>query len=149
MPVKQKLNDDLHDAMRARDETRKSALRMALASIHNAEIATGKELDDEGTTGVIAKEVKQRRESIEEFLKAGRQDLVDKERGELEVLLAYLPQQISRSEIEAAAREVIAETGASGPRDKGKVMPVLMGRLRGRADGGEINTVVTELLAAL
>ena len=148
MSLKSKLNDDLHEAMRARDETRKSTLRMAIAALHNAEIAAGKELDDPATTNILAREVKQRRESIEEFKKGNRQDLVDKEQAELDILLAYLPQQLSHDEIVAAVRRAIDQTGASGPRDKGKVMPVIMAELRGRADGAEINAVVTDLLSA-
>jgi uncharacterized protein YqeY len=149
MTLKEKLNDDLRDALRARDENRKTTLRMALSSVHNAEIAAGHALDDSGVTNVLAREVKQRRESIEEFRKGNRQDLVDKEQSELDILVAYLPEQLSREEIVAAARKVIAQVGATGPRDKGKVMPVIMAELRGRADGSEINAVVTELLAAL
>ena len=105
-------------------------------------------LDDGGVLGVISKEAKQRRESIEEFRKGGRQDLVDREEGELAVLLQYLPQQITREEIVEAARTVIGEVGATGPGDKGKVMPVLIDQLRGRAEGRDINDVVTELLGS-
>ncbi|HEY7269260.1 MAG TPA: GatB/YqeY domain-containing protein, partial [Dehalococcoidia bacterium] len=107
----------------------------------------GKEVEDSDSLAVLAKEAKQRRESIEEFGKARRQDLVDKEQAELDILLAYMPQQLSRAEIEAAVRRIIAATGASGPRDKGKVMPPLMAETRGRADGALVNAVVTELLA--
>ncbi len=149
MTLKQQLNDDLRDALRSRDETRKTTIRLALASVHNTEIAAGRELDDAGVTTVLAKEAKQRRESIEEFGKGKRQDLVDKEQAELDILLAYLPQQLSRDDIIAAARKVIEQSGAMGPKDKGKVMPVLAAELRGRADGREINEVVTELLGAL
>jgi len=97
--------------------------------------------------GVIAKQVKQRRDSIEEFRKGAREDLMAKEEAEMALLLAYLPEQMSREEITEAARRVIAETGASAPGDKGKVMPVLINQLRGRAEGRQINEVVTELLA--
>ena len=147
MPLKEQLAADLKDAMRQRDQLRRDVLRLTLAALHNAEIAVGGELDEAGILDVIAKEAKRRRESIEEFGKAGRQDLVEKEEAELAILSAYLPQQASRDEIVEAARQVIQETGASGPKDLGKVMPVLMQRFRGRADGREVNEIVRELLA--
>ena len=147
MPLKEQLAADLKDAMRQRDQRRRDVLRLTLAALHNAEIAVGGELDEAGILDVIAKEAKRRRESIEEFGKAGRQDLVEKEEAELAILSAYLPQQASRDEIVEAARQVIQETGASGPKDLGKVMPVLMQRFRGRADGREVNEIVRELLA--
>ncbi|HXH21842.1 MAG TPA: GatB/YqeY domain-containing protein [Dehalococcoidia bacterium] len=146
MSIKETMNRDLREALRARDETRKSTLRMALSAVHNAEIAAGGPLDDAGVMAVLAREVKQRRESIEEFRKGNRQDLVDREQAEIDVLMGYLPQQLSREEIVAEARKIIEQVGASGPRDKGKVMPVLMAQLRGKADGAEVNAVVTELL---
>lgn len=146
MTLRARLTEDLRSALRGRDERRKSTIRLLLAAIRNAEIAAGTELDDAGIQQVVSREVRQRRESIEEFRKGGRQDLVDKEQAELDLLLTYLPQQMDRAEIEAAARRVIAETGARGLQDKGKVMPALINQLRGRADGREINEVVTELL---
>ena len=121
---------------------------MTLAALRNAEIAAGRTLEDAEALDVLAKEAKRRQESIEEFRKAGRQDLVEQEEAELAVLTAYLPKQLTREEIEQAARAVIEQTGASGPRDIGKVMPVLMQQLRGRADGREVNAVVRELLAS-
>lgn len=149
MSLKEKLAEDLKDAMRARDETRKSAIRMALAAIKNAEVAAIKEFGDAEVLGVIAKQVKQRRESIEEFQKAGRQDLVDKETAEMRVLESYLPAQMSREEIVAEARKVVEEVGARGPQDKGKVMAAIMPRLAGRAEGRTVNEVVTEILSSL
>jgi uncharacterized protein YqeY len=148
MSLKDTLADDLKDAMRAGDEARKTAIRMTIAAIKNAEVAAMKPLDDAAVTGVIGKQVKQRKESIEEFKKGGRQDLVDKEAAELRVLEAYLPKAMGSDEIIEAARAVIAEVGASGPSDKGKVMSALMPRLAGRADGRAVNEAVTELLAA-
>ncbi len=133
--------------MRERDERRRSVLRMTLAALRNAKIAAGHELDDADAMGVLAKEAKRRRESIEEFRKAGRDDLVEKEEAELALLSPYLPQQLSREEIQTAARQIVQETGASGPKDIGKVMPVLMQQFHGRADGREVSEVVRELLA--
>jgi uncharacterized protein len=147
MSLKEQLNSDLREALRSRDEQRKAALRMVLAALHNAEIEAKGELDDGAILGVLAKEVKQRRESIEEFRKGHREDLVAREEAQLAFIQPYLPQQMTREEILEAARNVIAEVGARGPGDKAKVMPVLINQLRGRADGREINAVVTELLA--
>ncbi len=149
MSLKEQLANDLKDAIRQRDESRKIAIRMSISAIKNAEIKRGAALSEPDVLTLIRREAKQRLESIAEFEKADRRDLVEKERAELEVLKSYLPAQVSRDEIAKAAREVIAEVGAGGPRDKGKVMPVLIGRLAGRAEGREINEVVTELLASL
>ena len=121
---------------------------MLMAAINNAEIARQAKLEDSDIFGVIAKEVRQRRESIEAFKQGNRQDLVDKEEAELAILQEYLPQQVTREEVVEAARKVIAEVGAGGPGDKGKVMPVLMAQLKGQADGREINEVVSELLSS-
>ena len=149
MSLKEQLANDLKDAIRQRDESRKIAIRMTISAIKNAEIERGAALSEADVLTLVGREAKQRRESIAEFEKADRRDLVEKERAELEVLQSYLPAQVSRDEIAEAAREVIAEVGAGGPRDKGKVMPVLIGRLAGRAEGREINEVVTELLVSL
>ena len=145
--LKEQINADLREAMRSGDETRKVTLRAVLAATRNAEIAAGKDLDDAGVLQVVQREVKQRRDSIEEFRKGGRQDLVEKESAEIAILQAYLPQQLSREDVLAEARRVVEETGASGPGDKGKVMPVLVKRLAGRAEGRLINEAVTELLS--
>ena len=149
MPLKEQLTADLTDAMRQSDDVRKSTLRMLITAINVAEVAGSerRQLSDEQVMQVLMKQVKQRRESIDEFQKAGRQDLVDQEAAELKVLEAYMPPQMPREEIEAEARKAIAEVGAKGPSDKGKVMQTLMPRLSGRAEGREINDVVTKLLA--
>ena len=149
MTLKDQLNADLKDALRAGESTRKGTLRLLLASIHNAEIAEKKALEDNHVIAVIRKEIKQRRESIEEYGKAGRRDLVAVEEAELAVLAAYLPPQMSSDEVNKVARRVIEQVGARGPADKGKVMPVIMAELRDHADGREINAAVTELLSAL
>ena len=146
--LKQKLSDDLKQAMKSGDTVRRNAIRMLMAAINNAEIAKQKKLEDGDILGVISKEVRQHRESIEAFKQGNRQDLVDKEEAELAILQGYLPQQMSRDEVAEAARKVIAEVGAEGPGDKGKVMPVIMAQLKGRADGREINEVVSELLSS-
>ena len=149
MTLKDRLASDLKDAIRGRDERRKTAIRLVMAAVKNAEVAGGEPLDDAGVLKVITKEVRRHRESIEGFQKGGRQDLVDAEEAELAVLLSYLPPAMSHEEIVKAAREVIAQAGARGPADKGKVMPILISQLAGRAEGREINEVVTELLAEI
>jgi len=145
--LQEKLMADLKEAMKGGDKRRLEVIRMVRARIKNAEIARQKGLDDPDVLDVIAKEAKQRRESITEFKKADRQDLLDKEEAELAILLEYLPQQMSREEILAAARGVIEEMGAQGPGDKGKVMQKLIPQLKGKAEGRDINEVVTELLS--
>ena len=149
MALLQKLKDDLKQALKNGDKARVSAIRLVIADVNNAEIDQGAPLDDGSVVGVIAKKVRQYRESIDAFSKGNRQDLVEKEESELAVLLPYLPQQMSRNEIITAARQVIDEVGARGPGDKGKVMSRIMAQLKGQAEGREINDVVTELLAGL
>ena len=151
MSLKEQLANDLTDAIRKGDETRKSTLRMLMAAVNMQEVSgsTRRELGDDDVMQVIAKQVKQRRESIDEFQKAGRFELAQKEEAEMAVLQTYLPEQMGRDEIEAEARAVISEVGATGPQDKGKVMQAIMPRLAGRAEGRDINEVVTELLANL
>ena len=147
-PLKQKLADDLKQTLREKDKVRRSAIRLLMAAIKNAEIARQATLTDSDILGIIAKEVRQRHESIEAFKQGNRQDLVAQEEAELAILNEYLPQQMTREEIVEAARKVIDEVGAQGPGDKGKVMPKLIAELKGRADGREVNAVVTELLSS-
>ena len=146
--LKQKLTDDLKQAMKGGDKVRLSVLRLVMASIKNTEIARQAELEDSDILGVITKEVRQHQESVAAFKEGNRPDLVAKEETELAILQGYLPEQVSREEIVAEARRVIEEVGAEGARDKGKVMPKLIAKLKGRADGREINAVVTELLGS-
>ncbi len=136
----------MKQALRGGERVKLATLRLVLSAVHNAEIARQANLTDGDIIGVIQKEARQREESIEAFKKGNRQDLVDQEQAELAILQGYLPKQMSRDEIIVEARRVIAEVGAKGPGDKGKVMPKLMASLKGKADGREINTVVTELL---
>jgi uncharacterized protein YqeY len=146
--------------MRAGDEVRKTTLRLLLSAIRNAEIPPEqkdgtdssegplrRDLDDAAVLNVVRREMKQRRDSIDAYSKAGRADLVAKEEAEATVLAGYLPAQMSRAEIATAAGAVIARGGAKGAADKGKVMPVIMAELRDKAEGRDINAVVTELLS--
>ncbi len=148
MTLAQKIRGDLNEAIRQKDKVRCSVLRLALASMKNAEIAQQKTLDEDGILGVIEKEAKQRRESIEAFERGNRQDLVAQEKAELDILLEYLPEQMSHDEIVDAARKVVSEIGATGPKDKGKVMSQLMPQLKGKAQGQEVNAAVSELLSS-
>ena len=146
--LKDKITDDVKQAMKSGDKLRLSVLRLVLAAVQNAEIAKQTTLEDTDVLGVIAKEARQRHESIEAFKQGNRPDLVAQEEGELGVLQEYLPQQMSRDEIVEVARKIIEEVGAESPRDKGKVIPRLIAELKGKADGREINAVVTELLGS-
>jgi len=141
-----RLNEDLKQAIRGGDTVKRSVIRLVLAAVQNAEIARQADLEDGDVLGIIAKEARQREESIEAFKQGNRQDLVAQEEAELAILQDYLPQQMTRDEVIAEAKKIIAEVGAQGPSDKGKVMPRLIAQLKGRADGREINAVVTELL---
>ena len=146
--LKQKLTDDLRQAMKEGDTVKRSVIRLTMAAIKNAEIARQAALEDADILGIIAKEVRQRKESIEAFKQGDRPELAAKEEAEMAVLEQYLPKQMSREEIIAEARKVIAEVGAQDLSDKGKVMPQLIAKLKGKADGREINEVVTELLGS-
>jgi hypothetical protein len=144
--LKQKLNDDLRQALKGGDKRRSSVIRLIMSAVHNSEIAKRASLEDTDILGVIAKEARQRKESIEAFKQGDRQDLVAQEEAELAILNEYLPEQMSRDEIITAARKVIDEVGAQNPHDMGKVMGKLMPQLKGKAEGKVINEVVTELL---
>ncbi|MCR4393147.1 MAG: GatB/YqeY domain-containing protein [Dehalococcoidales bacterium] len=149
--LKQKLSEDLKQALRERDALKTSTLRLLLSAIKYAEIKPDRQvtLSDADILGVIAKEIKQREESIAAYKQGNRQDLVDKETAEMEILKSYLPRQLTREEIIAEAQQVIAEVGARGMADKGKVMGKLVAKLKGRADGKTINDVVTEILSSM
>jgi len=145
-PLKTKLNDDLKGALRGGDSLRCSVIRMLLSAMNYSEIAKQATLSDSDILGVIAKEIKQRKESIEAYKSANRLELAAKEESEMAMLKAYMPEQMSRDEIVALVKKVMAEVGASGPRDKNKLMPKLMPMVKGKADGQEVNAVVNELL---
>ncbi len=147
MSLKDKLTEDLKQAMRQGDELGRSTLRLVMAAIKNAEIEKRRELEEGELLAIIAKEAKQRHESIDQFERGGRQDLVDREEAELQILLAYLPEQLSREEIEAQARQIIEEVGATSPAQMGQVMRQLMPLMQGKADGKLVSQVVKELLA--
>ena len=134
--------------MRAKDARRRSTIRMLEAAIKNAEIEKrGAELADADILAILQRQVKQRRESIEQYVSGKREDLAEIERVEIGIIEQYLPRQLGRDEVEARARAVIEQVGASGPGDRGKVMGMLMKELRGEADGSLVNAVVGELLA--
>lgn len=147
MGLKETLENDLKEALRSKDERRKTTLRLALAAIHNAEIAEGKALEEGKVLAVLSKEAKQRRESAALFAEGGREDLVDQEDKELEILTEYLPEQLSEAEIEARVREVIDEVGATSAAQMGDVMRVLMTQMKGKADGQLVNTIVKRILS--
>ena len=146
MGIKAQLQEDLKAAMRSKDELRKAVLRFTLAAIKNREIEQRGELDEETLAAVLQTEIKRRRDTISEVEKAGRADLLAAEKAELECLLPYLPQQMSKEDVEQAARAVIAELGASSSAQMGEVMKRLMANLKGKADGRLVSQVVKELL---
>ncbi len=146
--LKTKLNDDLRQALRGGDSLRCSVIRMALSAMNYTEIAKQATLSDSDILGVIAKEIKQRKESIEAFKLANRPELAAKEEAEMAILKAYMPEQMSQGEIVSLVKKMIAEVGAQGLRDKNKVMPKLMPMVKGKADGQEVNAVVNELLGS-
>jgi len=142
MTLKQRVNEDMKAAMRARDPARLSAVRLLLAAMKQKEVDERVELSDADVLGIIDKMVKQRRESIAQYEKAARADLAAVEKFEIEVLSAYLPQQLSQAEVEQAIAAAVAESGASGVKDMGKVMALLKPRLAGRADMGRVSGLV-------
>ena len=149
MTLKDTIISDLTEAMKAKEADRVSTLRMVKANLMNRQIEKGSELDDDDMQKLLRSLVKQRRDSIEQYEKAGRQELVDKETAEIAVIETYLPQAASQEEIEQAVSGAIAETGASSMKDMGKVMPVAIERAAGRADGRRLSAAVREELTKL
>lgn len=146
--LRDRIQEALKGALKQRQAVEVSTLRLLLSEIKYAEIAQQKPADDSKVLDVIAKEVKRRRESIEAFNKGNRGDLAAQEEAELAVLMSYLPKQMSREEVVAAARQAMDAVGVRGPGDKGKIMAQLMPQLKGKADGREVSEIVSELLAA-
>jgi uncharacterized protein YqeY len=148
MSLKDQIDNDLKTAMKSGDKFRTKTLRTLKSAIKYAEIEARSELDDQGLLAVIAKQAKQRRESIEEFKKGGRNDLVEKETADLAILESYLPAQMSEEEIKAKAEAVIAELGVTDMKDMGQVMRRLMADLKGQVDGKVVNQIVRQLLSS-
>ena len=147
MTLAQRLQDELTSAIRSQDELRRDTLRMAVAAAYNAEKSARRPLSDDELIGVLAREVKTRRESVEAYTKAGRDDLAGREEREIAVLSAFLPQPLTEDELRGLVRAAIDETGAASARDLGRVMSVLAPRIKGRADGRQASGMVAQELA--
>jgi len=148
MSLKTQLTEDMKTAMRAKDQVSLSTIRLINAAIKQFEVDERTEADDAKVISILTKMVKQRKDSAKIYTEAGRQDLADKENAEIEILNCYLPQMMSAEEIKTVVEAVIAETGASGMADMGKVMGVLKPRLAGKADMGEVNKILKAALTA-
>lgn len=148
MSLKERINEDMKTAMRAKAAEKLGTIRLLLAAIKQKEVDERISLDDTAVVAVVDKLIKQRKDSISQFQAAGRTDLADKEAAEVEVLMAYMPQQLSADEVAAAVKAAVAQTGAAGPQDMGKVMGVLKGQLAGRADMTAVSAQVKAALAA-
>lgn len=146
MSIQETIRTEMTTAWKAGDTVRRDALRLLIAALENARIEAGRPLEDTDTVRVLQKEAKQRRDSITEYDKASRPDLSAKEQQELDVIVTFLPTQLSDDEIRELARGVIAETGAAGAGDVGKIMRPLIAKIAGRADGGRVNQIARELL---
>lgn len=149
MSLKSQITEDMKSAMRAGDKDRLKVVRLILAAIKQVEVDTREEQDDAAVLAILAKMVKQRRDSVEQFDKGDRKDLADIERAEIKVLETYLPEQLSRDELNAMVDEVIQATGASGMRDMGKVMGQIKAKAAGRADMGAVSAAVKDRLSTL
>ena len=148
MNLKIRITEDMKSAMRARDTARLGAIRLLLAAIKQKEVDTRVEQDDAAIVTVIEKMIKQRRDSISQFQAAHRQDLVDAESFELEVLSAYMPQALSAAEVETLVAAAVSESGAKGMQEMGKVMAIVKPRIAGRADMGQVSALIKAKLSA-
>jgi len=144
--ITENLQEDLKTAMKEKDKLRVSTLRMLLSEMKNTQLAERGELSEEKELSVLTSYAKKRRESIKSYEQGGRDDLAESERKELEIVMAYLPEQMGEDEIGAEIEKIIAETGASGPQDMGKVMGQMMAKFKGRLDGGVVKTIAMEKL---
>lgn len=140
------LNDDMKTAMKAKDKETLTVIRMLKASLQNEKIKIGRELNDEEELTILAREMKQRRDSLTEFEKAGRDDLVEKAKSEITIVEKYLPEQLTLDEIKNIVSQAIQQTGATSTKEFGKVMGLVMPQVKGKADGNQVNAVVKELL---
>ncbi len=147
MTLKERITDDMKAAMRAKDSERLGTIRLLTAAMKQKEVDERVELDDVAVVGIVDKMLKQRKDSIEAFEKAGRQDLADKEKAEVVVLQAYLPARLSAEEIATEVKAIVSELGAKGPGDMGKVMGAVKARLAGKADMGQVSAAVKAALA--
>ncbi len=147
MTLRERIQAEITTAMRSGDALRRDTLRMAESALYNAEKRERRTYSDDDVAGVIAREVKTRRESVEAFRKGGREELAAKEEAEIAILAGFLPEQLSETEIEALVAEAVAATGAAGPRDMGKVMGWLAPRTKGRADGRLVSQAAGKALA--
>ena len=147
MSLKDQITEDMKTAMRAKEVARLGAIRLLLAAIKQREVDERVVVDDAGVIAIVEKMIKQRKDSISQFEKAGRDDLVGIEVGEMAILQAYLPAQLSDAEVEAAVAAVLSSTGATGPQDMGKVIGALKAQLAGRADMGKVSALVKASLA--
>ncbi|MGR2662008.1 MULTISPECIES: GatB/YqeY domain-containing protein [Chromobacterium] len=147
MSLKQRISDDMKSAMKARESDKLAAIRLLLAAIKQKEVDERVELDDAGVVAVIDKMLKQRRDSISQYEAAQRQDLADKEKFEMDVLMAYMPQQLSAEEIDVLVAKAVADSGAAGMQDMGKVMGLLRPQLAGRADMAQVSACIKAKLA--
>ncbi|WP_352419851.1 GatB/YqeY domain-containing protein [Proteiniborus sp.] len=146
MSLKDRLMDDLKTSMKNRDKIRKDVVTMVRAAIKQKEVDERIELDEETIIDVISKQVKQKKDAIEDFKKGQRQDLVELTEKEIDILLEYLPRQLSESELDEIVREAINEVGANSVRDMGKIMSNVMPKIKGRADGSMVNKIVKQYL---
>ena len=146
MSLKDQLTNDMKEAMKNHEKDRLDVIRMVRGAIRQQEIDGQKELGDEDIIAVLSKEVKMRKDSMEEFKKGGREDLVEKTQAEIDVLMPYLPAQLSEEEVRELVKAAVEQTGAATAKDMGKVMGVLMPKVKGRADGKRVNTIVRSFL---